>query len=96
MAIERLPEHLKSRRTAEAIMAPSAILAGGAGAAAAILAGAGFLPVVAVGALAYGALFLDEAIRASAVLGLALILAGVALGSGLMRIGRGSTAPASS
>lgn len=56
MAIERLPEHLKSRRTAEAIMAPSAILAGGAGAAAAILAGAGFLPVVAVGALAYGAL----------------------------------------
>jgi hypothetical protein len=56
MAIERLPEHLKSRRTAEAITAPSAILAGGVGASAAILLGAGLLPVVAIGAAAYGAM----------------------------------------
>ncbi len=56
MAIERLPEHLKSRRTAEAIMSPSAILAGGAGASAAILAGTGLVPVLALGLLAYGAL----------------------------------------
>jgi len=54
--MSRLPEHLKSRRTAEAIMAPSAILAGGAGASAAILAGAGALPVVGIGAVAYCAL----------------------------------------
>lgn len=56
MAIDRLPEHLKSRRTAEAIMAPSAILAAGAGASAAILAGAGAFPVVAIGFFAYGML----------------------------------------
>ncbi len=37
-------------------MAPSAILAGGAGASAAILAGVGLLPVVAVGLAAYAAL----------------------------------------
>lgn len=35
-------------------------------------------------ALTYGALFLDEPIRASALVGLALILLGVALGSGAM------------
>ncbi|MCZ7535937.1 MAG: hypothetical protein M5T61_08470 [Acidimicrobiia bacterium] len=56
MAIDRLPEHLKSRRTAEAIMAPSAILAGGAGASAAILVGLGLLPVIVAGLAAYGAL----------------------------------------
>jgi drug/metabolite transporter (DMT)-like permease len=36
-------------------------------------------------ALFYGAVFLDEPIRATALAGLALILAGVALGSGLVR-----------
>ncbi|HET8651110.1 MAG TPA: DMT family transporter [Gaiellaceae bacterium] len=40
------------------------------------------LPVVA---LVYGAVFLDEPIRVTAVVGLALILGGVALGSGLVR-----------
>ncbi|MDZ4827099.1 MAG: hypothetical protein SGJ13_11650 [Actinomycetota bacterium] len=54
MAIERLPEHLKTGRTAEAVMAPSAILAGGVGASAAVLLGAGLLPVALVGAAAYG------------------------------------------
>lgn len=40
------------------------------------------LPVIA---LFYGAVFLDEALRATAIVGLALILGGVALGSGLVR-----------
>ena len=40
------------------------------------------LPVVA---LFYGAVFLDEPVRVTALVGLALILGGVALGSGLVR-----------
>jgi drug/metabolite transporter (DMT)-like permease len=36
-------------------------------------------------ALVYGAVFLDEAIRLTAIVGLALILSGVALGSGVIR-----------
>jgi hypothetical protein len=51
--IERLPEHLKSRKTGEAIMAPSAIVAAGAGASIAIVAGAPVAAVVGIGALAY-------------------------------------------
>lgn len=39
-------------------------------------------------ALFYGAVFLDEPIRATAIAGLALILAGVALGSGVVRPAR--------
>jgi hypothetical protein len=56
MAIEKLPEHLKSGRTAEAIMAPSAIVAAGVGAAGAILVGAPLLVTALVGGVAYGAL----------------------------------------
>lgn len=52
--IDRLPEHLKSRRTGEAIMAPSAIVAAGAGASVAILVGAPIVGAVALAALAYG------------------------------------------
>jgi drug/metabolite transporter (DMT)-like permease len=40
------------------------------------------LPVTALG---YGAVFLDEQIRVTAIVGLALILAGVALGSGVIK-----------
>ena len=40
-------------------------------------------------ALAYGAVLLDEPITANAVLGLVLILGGVALGSGVFRLARG-------
>jgi drug/metabolite transporter (DMT)-like permease len=40
------------------------------------------LPVTALG---YGAFFLDEEIRVTAIVGLALILAGVALGSGVVK-----------
>jgi drug/metabolite transporter (DMT)-like permease len=43
------------------------------------------LPVFA---LAYGALILDEPLRLSALLGLVIILGGVALGSGLVRLPR--------
>src|SRR5215210_121248 len=39
-------------------------------------------------ALVYGALFLDESVTLNALLGLVLILAGVALGSGLFRLAR--------
>ena len=45
-------------------------------------------------ALAYGALFLDEPLRPSALLGLALILLGVALGSGGLRSFRARAATA--
>jgi drug/metabolite transporter (DMT)-like permease len=45
-------------------------------------------------ALFYGAVILDEPVRASALGGLALILAGVALGSGLARLPRRAAAPA--
>jgi drug/metabolite transporter (DMT)-like permease len=45
-------------------------------------------------ALVYGALILDEPITLNAVLGLGLILAGVALGSGLLRFHRREPLPA--
>ena len=46
-------------------------------------------------ALTYGALILDESITLAALAGLALILLGVALGSGVLRTGRGpAEAPA--
>ena len=48
-------------------------------------------------ALFYGAVFLDEQVAVNAALGLVLILAGVALGSGLFQLvgrGRDETAPA--
>jgi hypothetical protein len=51
--VERLPEHWKSRKTGDAVMAPSAILLAGVGAAAAILGGLPALAVVGVGGLAY-------------------------------------------
>jgi len=52
-ALDRLPEHWKSQKTADAVMAPSAIVLAGAGAAAAILAGLPALAIVGIGALAY-------------------------------------------
>jgi drug/metabolite transporter (DMT)-like permease len=45
-------------------------------------------------ALIYGSLILDEPITLNAILGLALILAGVALGSGLFRLARREAVPA--
>jgi hypothetical protein len=52
--IDRLPEHLKNRKTAEAVTAPSAVLLAGAGAAAGVLAGVGLPVAVLVGLAAYG------------------------------------------
>ncbi len=51
--VDRLPEHLKSRHTAEAVTAPSAILLAGAGAAVGIVAGVPIAAAVVLGALAY-------------------------------------------
>jgi hypothetical protein len=52
-ALDKLPESWKSQRTAGAVMAPSAILLAGAGAAAAILGGLTVLPVVGIAAIAW-------------------------------------------
>jgi hypothetical protein len=52
--IDRLPEHLKNRKTADAVTAPSAVLLAGAGTAAGILAGVGLPVAVLVGLAAYG------------------------------------------
>jgi hypothetical protein len=51
--VDKLPEHWKSRGAAEAVMAPSAIVLAGAGAAAGILAGLAALPVVGIAAGAW-------------------------------------------
>jgi hypothetical protein len=53
--IDRLPEHLKSRQTAEAVTAPSALLLAGAGTAVGVLTGIGLPVAVLVGLAAYGA-----------------------------------------
>jgi hypothetical protein len=53
--IDRLPEAWKTKRTADAVMAPSAILLAGAGAAVAIVTGLPALAIVGAGVLAYGA-----------------------------------------
>jgi hypothetical protein len=52
--IDRLPEHLKTRKTAEAVTAPSAVVLAGAATAAGILVGAGLPLAVLVGLVAYG------------------------------------------
>jgi drug/metabolite transporter (DMT)-like permease len=63
---------------------------GGAGAPRALLV-TYLVPALALG---YGVVFLDEALTLSAVAGLALILAGVALGSGALRARRARVASA--
>src|ERR687898_177216 len=52
--IDRLPEHLKNRKTAEAVTAPSAVLLAGAGTAGGGLAGAALPVAIVVGLVAYG------------------------------------------
>ena len=52
-AVDRLPEHWKSRRTAEAVTAPSSILLAGAGAAGAILGGLPLIGVLGIAAVAW-------------------------------------------
>jgi hypothetical protein len=53
--VDRLPEHLKRRRTAEVVTAPSAILLAGVGTAVGIVAGAPLLAAAGIGAVAWGA-----------------------------------------
>jgi hypothetical protein len=53
--VDHLPEQWKSRKTGDAVMAPSAIVLGGVGAAAAILGGLPALAVAGVAVLAYAA-----------------------------------------
>ncbi|MSO78048.1 MAG: hypothetical protein EXQ79_00385 [Acidimicrobiia bacterium] len=52
-ALDALPESWKSRKTGDAITAPSAILLAGAGAAAGIIGGLAVLPVVGIAAAAW-------------------------------------------
>jgi len=51
--VDKLPEQWKTQQTADALMAPSAIVLFGVGAAGAILAGLPLLAVIGVGALAW-------------------------------------------
>jgi hypothetical protein len=53
--IDSLPERFKSRQTADAVTAPSALLLAGAGTSVAILAGLAFPLALGVGVLAWGA-----------------------------------------
>src|SRR5919197_1604631 len=52
--IDHLPEHLKNKKTAEAVTAPSALLLAGAGTAPGVLAGAALPVAVLIGVVAYG------------------------------------------
>jgi hypothetical protein len=54
VSLDDLPEHLKSRKTAQAVMSPAAIVAAGAGVSVGVLAGIPVLAAAAVGAAAYG------------------------------------------
>jgi drug/metabolite transporter (DMT)-like permease len=95
LGVAQLPGHVPSWEAIASVVALGAVglsiayllyfaLIAGAGASYAALV-TYLVPALALG---YGAIFLDEAITASAVGGLVLILAGVALGTGSMRIPR--------
>ena len=47
--VDKLPEQWKTKKTADAVMAPSAIVLGGVGAAAAVVLGLPALAVIGVG-----------------------------------------------
>ena len=93
--VAQLPDHVPSWKAIGSIVALGALglsvayllyfaIIAGAGASYAALV----TYLVPALALAYGAIFLDEAITMSALGGLALILAGVALGTGTLRLPR--------
>jgi drug/metabolite transporter (DMT)-like permease len=95
LGVAQLPGHLPSWKVIGSVVALGALglsvayllyfaLIAGAGASYAVLV-TYLVPALALG---YGAVFLDEAITVSALAGLALILAGVALGTGTLRIPR--------
>jgi drug/metabolite transporter (DMT)-like permease len=94
-AVLQLPAHFPSWEVTGAVLALSiggtsagyvlyyGLLAG-AGASRSIL----ITYLVPAFALVYGAAFLAESVHASALIGLALVLAGVALGTGVVRFAR--------
>jgi drug/metabolite transporter (DMT)-like permease len=95
LGIAQLPDHVPGWKAIGSVVALGALglsvayllyfaLIARAGASYAVLV-TYLVPALALG---YGAVFLDEAIAASALGGLALILAGVALGTGTLRIPR--------
>jgi drug/metabolite transporter (DMT)-like permease len=95
LGIAQLPDETPSWKAIGSIVALGALglsvayllyfaLIAGAGASYAVLV----TYLVPALALVYGAVFLDEAVTASALVGLALILAGVALGTGTLRLPR--------
>jgi drug/metabolite transporter (DMT)-like permease len=95
-ALFQLPSHFPSWEVTGAVLALSIggtslgyvlyyTLLSGAGASRSIL----ITYLVPALALAYGAVFLGEPVAAAAVGGLALVLAGVALGTGVVRLARG-------
>lgn len=94
-ALFQLPSHFPSWNVTGAVLALSIggtslgyvlyyALLSGAGASRSIL----ITYLVPALALAYGAVFLGEPVAAAAVAGLALVLAGVALGTGVVRLSR--------
>jgi drug/metabolite transporter (DMT)-like permease len=98
-ALVQLPSHFPSWEVIGSLLA---LGVGGTGVAYvlyyALLAGAGASRAILITylvpaiALAYGVLLLGEPLRAAAVGGLALVLAGVALGTGLVRFARRDSA----
>jgi drug/metabolite transporter (DMT)-like permease len=95
LGVAQLPDHAPSWKAIASVVTLGALglsvayllyfaIIAGAGASYAVLV-TYLVPALALG---YGAIFLDEAITASAIAGLALILAGVALGTGTLRIPR--------
>jgi drug/metabolite transporter (DMT)-like permease len=95
--ITQLPDHIPSWKAIGSVIALGSLglsvayllyfgLIAGAGASYAVLV-TYLVPALALG---YGAVFLDEHISASAIGGLVLILAGVALGTRTLRLSRGA------
>jgi drug/metabolite transporter (DMT)-like permease len=100
LGVAQLPEHMPGWKVVGSVIALGALglsvayllyfgLIAGAGASYAVLV-TYLVPALALG---YGALFLDESVTASAIGGLVLILAGVALGTGTLRLPRRAPAP---
>src|SRR5204862_2340736 len=95
LAVMHLPSHFPSWQVTGAVLA---LAIGGTGVAYllyyALLAGAGASKSILVTylvpalALAYGAIFLSEPLTAAALVGLALVLGGVALGTGAVGAAR--------
>ena len=100
LGVTQLPDHVPGWKVIGSVAALGALglsvayllyfgLIAGAGASYAVLV-TYLVPALALG---YGAIFLGENVTASAFAGLMLILAGVALGTGTLRLPRRAPAP---